>query len=264
MKNNTMNILKVIGAAGLVTVSGGVVAADAAESPWKSSAELGYVNVSGNTNTESLKASFDLSYDPEKWFHKMHAEALSSKSETTDDTVVPAIKTEERTAAKWLITGQSDYKITTRDYAYGLFSYEDDRFSGFEYQAKFGLGYGRKVIQTDVHELKLEIGPGIRYFELEPTTPPAAAVITDRQSETLIRLAAGYIWKISKTAKFTEDLTVELGEDQDEWKSVTALTANINSSLAMKLSYTIKDLDVVPAGTENTDKEAAVTLVYTF
>ena len=69
---------------------------------------------------------------------------------------------------------------------------------------------------------------------------------------------------MSKTSKFTEDLTAEFGEDQDEWKSVTGLSAKINSSLAMKLTYTIKRLDVVPAGTDNTDKEAAVTLVYTF
>ena len=47
-------------------------------------------------------------------------------------------------------------------------------------------------------------------------------------------------------------------------KSVTALTANINSMLAMKISYTVKRLDKVPAGIENTDKETAVTLVFKF
>jgi putative salt-induced outer membrane protein len=237
---------------------------DEKKSPWESSAELGYVNVSGNTNTETLKVMFDISYEVDKWLHKAHADALSSKIETTDTTVVPSVTTEERSAAKWLVSGQSDYKFNNYDYFYGLLSYEDDRFSGFQYQAKLGLGYGRRVIHTDSHELKLEVGPGYRTFKLEPTVPPAAVVITDRQDETLMRIGAGYVWKISETSKFTEGITAEFGEDQDEWKSVTALAANINSILAMKLSYTVKRLDKVPVGTENTDREAVVTLVFRF
>jgi len=242
-----------------------VVAADNKNiSPWKSSAEVGYVNVSGNTNTETLKAVFDIAHEAEKWLNKAHAEALSSTAETTDTTAIPAIAREERAAAKWLVSVQSDYKFNDFDYLYGLLSYEDDRFSGFDYQAKIGLGYGRRVIHTDSHELKLEVGPGYRIFKQEPTLPPAAAVNTDRQDETLMRVGAGYVWKISETSNFTEDLAAEFGEDQDEWKSVTALKANINSVLAMKLSYTIKRLDKVPVGTESTDKEAAVTLVFSF
>jgi putative salt-induced outer membrane protein len=159
------------------------------------------------------------------------------------------------------VSGQSDYKFNDFDYFFGLLSYEDDRFNGFQYQAKFGLGYGRRVIHTDNHELKLEIGPGYRTFKLEPAVSPTT---TDRQNETLIRLNAGYAWKISDTSNFTEELTAEYGEDQEEWKSVTALTANINSTLAMRLSYTIKRLDKVPVGTENTDRETTMTLVFVF
>jgi putative salt-induced outer membrane protein len=236
---------------GLILFSTGTVSAEEAKSPWNSSAELGYVNVSGNTNTETLKATFDLAYEIDKWLHKAHAESFSSKTETTDTAVVPPVTTEERSAAKWLVSGQSDYKFSDIDYIYGLLSYEDDRFSGFQYQAKLGLGYGRRVIHTDKHELKLEAGPGYRASKLEPTVPPAAAVNTEKQDETLLRLNAAYAWKISKTSKFTENLTAEYGEDQDEWKSVTALTANINSMLAMKLSHTVKHLDKVPVGVEN-------------
>lgn len=247
--------------AGLMALSSGAIAADEEKSPWKSSVELGYVNTSGNTNTETLKSVFNISYEIDRWSHKSHAEALSSKSETTDTTIIPSATTEERTAAKWLVSGQSDYKFNNFDYFFGLLSYEDDRFNGFQYQVKLGLGYGRRVIHMDNHELKLEIGPGYRTFKLEPTVPP---VTTDRQNETLLRLNAAYAWKISGTSNFTEELTAEYGEDQEEWKSVTALTANINSTLAMKLSYTVRRFDKVPVGTENTDMETAVTLVFTF
>ena len=255
-----MKHIQIIGSAGLIALSAAATAAEEGESPWTSSAELGYVNVAGNTNTETLKSVFDISYEIEKWAHKAHAEALSSKTETTDAATL--VTTESRSAAKWLLSGQSDYKISKLDYFYGLASYEDDRFGGFQYQAKLGAGYGRRVIDIADHKLKLEIGPGYRTYKLEAATPPAT--VADRQDEMLVRINAGYIWKITKTSKFTEDLTAEFGEDQDELKSVTGLTAKINSSLAMKLTYTVKRLDVVPAGTENTDKETAVTLVYTF
>lgn len=262
MNSKKLNSKKLMGVIALLAIASGSAIAEEVKSSWKSSAELGYVGTSGNTNTETVKAGFDISYEIEKWLHKGHAEAFSTTSETTDATTVPAIIKDERTAAKWLVSGQSDYKFNEFDYFYGLISYEDDRFSGFQYQAKLSVGYGRKVIHTDSHELKLEIGPGYRKFRIEQAPPPAP--LAESENETLARVNAGYVWTISKTSKFTENLTGEFGADQDELKSVTALTANINSTLAMKLSYTVKNLDVVPAGKENTDKEAAVTLVFTF
>ena len=251
-----MKNINLIIVTGLLTYSAAGLAAEETKSPWVSTAELGYVNVSGNTETETVKAAVDADYSVDQWVHKVHADALSSTSEIE---VSPTQSQSNRSAAKWLLSGQSDYKFNDSDYAYGLVSYEDDRFSGFQYQAKLGLGYGRRVIHTDVHELKLEVGPGYRMFKLEP---PATDL--SRQSDSFVRAAAGYIWIISPTATFTEDLSAEFGKDQDELKSVTALTANISGALAMKVSYTIKHLDVVPSGSDKTDKEAAVTLVYKF
>ncbi|MGD8559906.1 MAG: DUF481 domain-containing protein, partial [Gammaproteobacteria bacterium] len=54
------------------------------------------------------------------------------------------------------------------------------------------------------------------------------------------------------------------GDDETVTKSVTALTANINSSLAMKLSYTIKHTSEVPPDIEKTDTETVVTIVYKY
>lgn len=255
-----IDLLKIISTSSMLMLSSACIAAEGEKSPWQSSAELGYVNVSGNTNTETVKAAFDISYAINKWEHKAHAEALSSKSKTTDDAVIPAVTTEERTAAKWLASAQTDYKFKELDYFYGLVAYEDDRFSGFDYQAKIGVGYGRRVIHTDSHTLKLEIGPGYRSYKLEQPAPPAE----DKHDEAFLRLNASYLWKLSETSKFTEDLSSESGEEQDEWKSVTALTAKINSTLAMKISHTVKHLEEVPVGTENYDRETAVTLVFTF
>ena len=80
----------------------------------------------------------------------------------------------------------------------------------------------------------------------------------------LVRGAARYAWKITEHSKLTEDLTIDVGEDVTVTKSITGLTSKINSSLATKLTYTVKNTSKVPAGVKKTDTELAVTLVYSF
>jgi putative salt-induced outer membrane protein len=228
-----------------LAASNAVAAKEEKSSPWTTSAELGYVNTSGNTNTETLVFKFDTAYEIEKWKHQGHFETLKT---TTDDVT---------TADKMLVTAQSDYKFTKRDYFFGLVSYEDDRFSGFEYQAKLSVGYGRKVILTERHELDAEIGPGYRNFKVDNAP--------DSEDEAFARLAAKYKWAISDNSEFKQDLVADFGEKQDEWKSITAIKSNINKTLALKLSYTVKYLDEVPDPTvDHYDRETAATIVYTF
>ncbi len=244
MNNNVL----IFGAV-LVFAASSVNAADAEEkkekeSPWATTAGLGYVNTSGNTNTETLIFKFDTAYEIERWKHALHFDTLNASADDVS------------TADRKLLTGQSNYKFRPRDYFYGLFSYEDDKFSGFEYQAKLGLGYGRKIIKTDRHELDGEIGPGYRNYKVD--NAPSS------EDEALLRLAGFYKWKISDSSDFNQDLVGDFGEDQDEWRSVTGLRTSINDSFSLRLTYTVRYLDVVPVGNDNYDRETAITLDYTF
>lgn len=253
--------MKRIGAFILLVFSTANMASEEIKSAWTSSAEIGYVDVSGNTNTESLKAVFDVSYETPGWENKAHVDSLSAKSETVDTSVIPSVKKEEHTADKWMAMVQSNYKLGDYDYVYGLSNYEDDRFSGFDYQAKLGLGYGHRLVKTDRHKLGFEIGPGIRFYKYEQIV---LAPEEKTHKETLVRGSLNYIWNISKTSKFSEELMYESGKEQDEWKSITSLTAKINSTLAMKVSRIVKNLKNVPVGSDRFDREASVTLVFSF
>jgi putative salt-induced outer membrane protein len=257
-----MRFLRNISAVVIVLISSGVNAAEEEKkSPWKSSAELGYVDTSGNTNATSIKAAIDVSYEVEKWLHAVHADALSVKTETTDST---GEVRDERIAAKWFASAKTDYKLDEFNYLYGLITYEDDRFNGFDYQSKLGLGYGHWFLKSDVHKLKGEIGPGMRAFKVEQIPPPEGPIDTSTQTESLLRLSGNYAWAVSKTSEFSQDLTADYGEDQEEWQSVTALEANVNSILAMKFSHTVKYLDKVAPGIEHYDRITGVTLVFKF
>lgn len=244
MKNNVL----LFGAA-LVLVAANVLAADddkkkEKDSPWTTTAGLGYVNTSGNTNTETLIFKFDTAYEIEHWKHELHFDTLNA---STDDV---------STADRKLLTAQSNYKFRPRDYFYGNFSYEEDKFSGFEYQAKVSLGYGRKLLTLDNHKLSAEIGPGYRHFKVDNAP--------DSEDEALLRLAGFYKWKISDYSDFNQDLIADIGELQNEWRSVTGLRTSINKTLSLRLTYTVRYLDKVPVGNQNYDRTTAVTLDYSF
>lgn len=213
------------------------------KSLWKASAELGYVSTSGNTDTETLNAKAKASTDRKNWRHVMEITALSSSD------------TDVKTAEKYTLMGQSDYKLEGANFLFGVITYENDKFSGYEYRVTEAIGYGRRVIEDTDLILDLEIGPGSRQSKLDSG---------ETESEGIIRGAAKLDWTVSKTSKFSEVLTVEAGDDVTVTKSVTSLSSQINGSLSMKLTYTYKTTSEVPVGFDDTDTETAVTLVYNF
>ena len=231
----------------LITASCSVMAE---ESTWKSQAELGIVNTSGNSKTSTVNAKVNATYEKESWRHNLHAETLKTTSANVTS------------AEKYQASGQSDYKFTETDYAFGRINYENDKFSGFDYQTTLSAGYGKRVINETDMTLDLEIGPGVRYSKTTAILLPATPSVSD--NDPLLRVAAKYLWKVSENANFTEDLSSEIGSDITISKSVTALQANINTTLAMKISFTAKHTSDVPFGSKKTDTETAVTLVYSF
>jgi putative salt-induced outer membrane protein len=214
---------------------------------YKGNMELGYVNTSGNTETQSLnaKAKVEASYD--KWRQTLQLEALNS----SDGDVT--------TSERYTAFMKSDYRFSKRDYAFGLLNYENDRFSGYDYRTSIALGYGRRVIDTKPLWLELEGGPGYRFSKLSDSGDQDA-----NQDEAVLRLAGNFGWQFSESALFEQDLSTEIGEDATISKSVSALSLQVIGSLAMKLSYTYRYVTEVPVGVQKKDTNTSVTLVYKF
>jgi len=220
----------------------------AEKSPWTNTAELGFIRTTGNTETQTSALKVDVIYEVDKWRHTGHADGYGSSSE--DDAGNNIVSAE-----RYELSGKSDYKFTELDYIFGLIKFKDDRFSGFEYENTITAGYGRKVIKQDDMELDLEIGPGVRFFKVDDS-------VSDE--EAILRLAGKYWWQITDNSKFTQDLSFDIGEEITSTESITGIQANINSTLALKFTYTIRNKSEVPAATtEKTDTELAMTLVYT-
>ncbi|MCF6209428.1 MAG: DUF481 domain-containing protein [Gammaproteobacteria bacterium] len=222
-----------------------------ASADWKGEAELGYVKTGGNTDTSTINAKAKAEQELDKWRNTLVIEALNTSNDGSTN------------AERYLANGQSNYKITERGYFFGFLGYEADRFSGYEYRATANIGYGHRVVQNDKVTLDLEVAPGARQNQIKRTdTTPEKT-----EDEFTVRGALKLLWNVSKTTKFTEDLTTEIG-DRDKGgavtRSVTALTAQIAGNLHTKISYTLRHSSVVPAGKEKVDDEVAIALLYNF
>jgi len=233
---------------GLMFASAGSLshAEDSQLNIWQGEGELGFIITDGNTETQSLNTKFSLTKEQEKWRNNFRIEALNTSE--NDNT----------SAEKYLASVKTDYKFTSADFVFTALSYEDDRFnaSGFDYQIAFALGYGRTIMENDLHSLTAEIGPGYRYSKIKATGL--------NEKEGIIRSGASYRLNLSETAQFQQDLNIDLGEEEVITKSVTAVKAQVVGELAMKVSLTLRHTDEALPGNESVDRESALTLVYSF
>jgi putative salt-induced outer membrane protein len=220
-------------------------AAEPAAAPgWKGDVELGLVVTDGNTQTQNINAKATAVNERARWKHELHGEALN----TSNDGV--------GTAERYLVTGQSNLKLTEFNYLFGQVSYENDLYSGFDYRVSETVGYGRNLIHSPVVTLDTEVGAGARHSRVTATG--------DHQDEALGRVAAKLAWKVSGTTDFGQDVTADVGEKATITRSVTSLKSQVAGNLATKLTFTVRNTTDTPPGVKDTDFETVVTLVYSF
>lgn len=239
-----MNLRNVFVAIALILTAPFVSAQEEeAASPWAGKATLGYLATSGNTENSTLNSGFEISHTSGNWKHMFTAAAIN------------AVQDETTTAEAYDAGWKSERSLSESNYLFGQLDWRKDRFSGYDTQFSQTVGYGRRLIDTEVHKLNVEIGAGARQSELVDGT---------EESGTIVRGALNYAWQISETAAFTQDFAVESGDANTYSESKTALSAKLVGRLALVASYTIKNNSDVPPLIEKTDTYTALSLEYVF
>ncbi len=227
-----------------------------AKKEWDASAELGLLFTSGNTETETLKAKLNLARDFENWRHKGVIDYYRSEQvdQNTGDTITTGDKT--------FLSGQSNYKFSpeSRSSLFVFGSYEEDKFSGYEYQGTLAIGYGARYRYNEKIYADYEVGPGYSMSK-----PIVGGLPQEQETSAILRLAGNLVWDVSKNSKFNALASTEVGSDNTKTRAEASISANINSSLALKLSIAGTHNSFLEDSTkEKLDTETAVTLVYTF
>jgi putative salt-induced outer membrane protein len=211
--------------------------------PWSGKAALGYLATGGNTDSSSLNSAFTVAYATGRWAHSLEATAINASED------------EQTSAEAYALGWKTEFNMTERDFLFGRVNWRKDRFSGYDQQLSESVGYGRRLIDTGVHFLNVELGAGARQADLTDGT---------EEEDFILRGGITYQWKFSETAQFTQDLTTESGPENTYSESVSAIKTRLIGALALVASYTIKNNSVVPAGSENTDTFAALSVEYAF
>lgn len=231
-----------LGIACLTSLTMSALGAEDESDSWSGTVELGAVMTTGNTDEENLKFRTHAVRDSELWQHTFHLDGLRSSRE------------DELTAHRVYSSYQLDRKLNG-DSVFGRLSYEDDRFSGFDYQANLTGGYSRELFTNETISITGDAGLGVRHSEFDDGAS---------ENELIVRLAGAMRWQVSENAVFEQQLGTEIGQESTVTRSETSLRSDIIGSLAMKLSLIVRHQSEVPVDTEKTDTETSVTLAYQF
>ncbi|HFC53257.1 MAG TPA: DUF481 domain-containing protein [Gammaproteobacteria bacterium] len=218
--------------------------AAAKSSGWSGSVGLGAVVTSGNTETTNLSGDAVAKLDQENWRHKFEAAALLTEDKGT------------KTAERYMAGYKVDYKLDARSYLFTALRAEFDKFSGFDEQLSATAGYGYRVLDSQSDTLDLEIGAGVRQNKFNNG---------NTESESVGRAALDYIHRFSGgNAEFRQGILVLAGENNTSVDSVSAIRANLISSIAMEAALKIKHNSDPMEDRENTDSITSLSLVYGF
>lgn len=238
-----MNLRSIIVVTTLALATPSMAAEEERTSAWAGTVTLGYLATSGNTENSNLIAGLVIGYTAGQWQHLLEASAIS------------ATQADATTAEAYGLGWKSARNLTEHDFVFGRLNWRKDLFSAYDTQFSQSVGYGRRVIDTEVHKLNAEIGVGARQSEL---------IDGSSENDTIGRGGLYYTWQLSDTAEFSQDFVAEAGAANTFLKSVSALSAKLMGNLALVASYTVKNNSDVPALIEKTDTYTALSLEYAF
>lgn len=220
---------------------------------WFTSAELGAINTSGNTNGTSVSGKIDARHETADWSNEYIVTGFFKEDEIQDD---DGERHSQRSAARWSMSAKAAYKLMNEGArAFVLGSHVNDKFGAYTRYSSFAVGHGSQLFVTDDKALDVEIGPG--YFKGQRGTGELESGLT-------VRGAARFRWQVSPSAAFVQTMSVERGTSNVHSIAESALSTKINDTMQMKAAFSARNDTNVPVDKKNLDTQTSLTVVYSF
>ena len=210
---------------------------------WSGEGSLGAATSSGNTRSSGVAIGVKLAKESLRWKH-----ALAANVDYQRDN---GLTSKERYFAGY----NGNYKFNERLYAYGLLSWERDRFAGYNRRFSEGLGLGYKVVDTPSVVLAVEGGPALRQTRF---------TIGTSESSVNGRVAGNLLWNIGPATAFTQTASYFFGGNSNTLNAETALTSKLYDALSVRLSFLLVNESNPQPLRKATDTTTRVALVYGF
>ena len=222
---------------------------------WAIRSVLGYSKTGGNTDNSAGNLLFRAAHVIGDWKLLFGFDGLygSTRGETT--------------AQAWDGFLQANYNITPRFYWYVGGRYDDDRFSGFAYQAALKSGVGYKIIDTDATKLTAQMGAGYRRLRPEILVKDDIGAVISRteqpeQSDAIFDAGAAFEHDFNPSTKLLATVTVQSGRENTLTNAHLALQVKMTGRLALSAGYRLTDNSSPPPGTGRRDTLTTLGLVY--
>jgi putative salt-induced outer membrane protein len=222
---------------------------------WTGKGELGALLARGNADATSADAKLDVAETSGAWKNAAHLAFLYGRNAT--------FTTAQRIEATW----QTNYNLDARTFVFGAFNGNDDRFSGFTYQAAVSTGAGYKFIDSESTKLTGTLGGGYRRLQLEALIKDPDGQVIGRIKGETIGDAVGsagldYSQQLTKTTKLTDKFLVQSGDHNTAAQDDFAVQVAISDKLALSVGYGVRYNSDPPAGAKTTDQLTTINLVY--
>jgi putative salt-induced outer membrane protein len=197
-------------------------AQDAAPPPTEFSADLGYVNVSGNKSVTSLSLGEKLIRRVAKWQFLQELGAVYGKTDG------------EESSNLWRAALRGDYGFSPAVEVYARTAWDKNKFAGVKSRLAEGLGLAWKVAASDQNQFNVEAG-----FELTQQDN------IDGTNDSFSALRGATTWKrsFSSTSYFFQgvELLPNLDESDDyRINTETTFVAALSNHIALKTSYVLR------------------------
>lgn len=210
------------------------------------SAEFAFVGTTGNSSTQTIGLGGEFIYRPSPWETKLKVNYVRNEAE------------DQLRAQAIVLTLRGQRSIKPRLSGYGQYGYQRDRFAGIVDRNTVEAGLAYALIDAAPHKLIVDGGPGYANEHR----------LAGNNLSTAILGAGGlYTLKLSKTSELTEDghFVFSLADGSD-WRygNAIALTAKITTVFSLKVSNTIRYVNLPVVTFTNTDSVTAIALVAKF
>ena len=214
-----------------------VSAQDAEEvKPFQLQADLGFVNVAGNTEVTSLNAGEKVIYTTAPIVLTQTFTAIYGRTDG------------QTSASTWKASGRMDYGFAEHLAVFGLVGFEKNRFAGIDRRFEEVVGLALKVL-TGPHDI-LETEAGLSFNQQRTTTAVEDNFIAARAAAMYKHLLGEKAF-LQQTAEALPNL-----EDSEDLRvnTETALVAPLSSSISLKLAYAIRFDNQPEPGFKKTDR----------
>jgi putative salt-induced outer membrane protein len=227
-------------------------AAGAAQAQWNVKAEAGVVAARGNSDSDTSNAKFLVSREFVRWKHTLEAAGVYASDNIGT------------TGQRWNAREQTDYKFSDKGFWFGSGRYEEDRFSGFEYQSTLGTGLGWRFFDDPITKLSVQIGGGYKILRRRDSLAEDGVTLIPgmREEDGIVQGSVDFEHQLTDTTKILNKLLVESASDNTFVQNDLSLEVRILGSLALALGYAVRYNTDPPPDFTTTDTLTTLNLVY--